>query len=419
MRAPVSAATNPVGPPTEDSFCCPLPGKASINAVMAAEQRHLLNWIELSRSALRHNIGSLARLAGGRTLAVSVKANAYGHGLPEIVGMLVDMSGVGYVTVHSIEEAITCRDCGWQRKIMVLGPIPRDRLQAVFDYDIEPVIFDRRTLGLLGKLATRRQAAVRTHLKLETGTNRQGITEKELPAFAEIYKKHPGLRKPYGAGTHFANIEDTTNHAYAQYQLANFNRMIKTMAGLDIGPTIRHTACSAALILFDKTRFQLVRPGIAVYGHWPSKETYLSYRLRGGQDDLFRPVLSWKTRITQIKHLPSDAFVGYGCTYRTTSPSRLAVLPIGYYDGYDRGLSNRAHVLIKGRRAPVRGRVCMNMVMVDVTDIKGVRLGDEVTLLGRSWDEMISAEQLSDWATTINYEILARLSPAISRLIMA
>jgi alanine racemase len=218
---------------------------------------------------------------------------------------------------------------------------------------------------------------------------------------------------------HFANIEDTTNHEYAQHQLAEFQRLVKTMVQLKIKPAIKHTAASAALILFEKTRFDLVRPGIAAYGHWPSKETYLTYRLQGGENDVFTPVLSWKTRITQLKSVPADSFIGYGCTYRTTTATRLAVLPIGYYDGYDRQLSNRAYVLINGRRAPVRGRVCMNIVMVDVTDIKGVKLGDEATLVGKDNGEYLSAEQIGEWAQSINYEILARMSPALPRISVA
>lgn len=387
-----------------------------MNKLSSKDKSPLLNWIELSRSALKHNVRSLAKLAGGRTLAVAVKANAYGHGLPEIVRTLVALTEADYVSVHSLEEAIACRESGWERRIMVLGPIARQQLEAVFEYNLEPVIFNRQTLSSLGKMADRFSRQIRTHLKLETGTNRQGITEKELPEYARLYKQHSGLRKPYGASTHFANIEDTTNHRYAQYQLANFNRMVKTMGRLGIKPTVRHTTCSAALILFEKTRFQLVRAGISAYGHWPSKETYLSYRLLGGKDNLFQPVLTWKTRVTQIKELAADTYVGYGCTYRTTSPTRLAVLPVGYYDGYDRGLSNQGHVLVNGKRAPVRGRICMNLMMIDITDIKGVRLGDEVTLLGRSSSENVSAEQLAQWAQTINYEILARLSPAIPRI---
>lgn len=217
---------------------------------------------------------------------------------------------------------------------------------------------------------------------------------------------------------HFANIEDTTNHEYAEFQLRNFRSLVAAMSALKIKPDIRHTASSAAAILFKKTHFEMIRPGIAVYGHWPSKETYLSYRLKGGQNDLFKPVLSWKTRITQLKQLPPDSFVGYGCTYRTTTATRLAVLPIGYYDGYDRALSNRAYVLVGDRRAPVRGRICMNLTMVDTTDIKKVKLEDVAIIIGKGTRESISAEQVADWSGTINYEILARLSPLTPRLIV-
>jgi len=383
------------------------------------DQNGLLNWIELSRSVFSKNVASLVKLAGNRKVAICVKANAYGHGLWETVQILCGQPGVEYVTVHTLDEAITVRNAGWERRIMVLGPISKQEIESVTEYDLEVVVFDKRSLDLFGKQATKVKRKIRTHLKLETGTNRQGVTEKELPAFAKIYHKYPSLGKPYGASMHFANIEDTTVHEYAEFQLKNFRHLLRVMADLRIKPTIRHTASSAAMILFDNTRFDLVRPGIAAYGHWPSKETYLSYRLLGGGNDLFQPVLNWKTRVTQIKQVPADSFVGYGCTYRTTSLSKLAVIPIGYADGYDRAISNRGYVLIKGKRAPVRGRVCMNLAMVDITDIKGVQLGEAVTLIGRDGREEISAEQLADWAKTINYEILGRLSPLIPRVVIA
>jgi alanine racemase len=377
-----------------------------------------LQWFELSRSALNRNLDRLARLANGRIMAPSVKANAYGHGLREITQMLSARKDVAYVSVHSLEEAIICRQSGWKRKIMVLGPIEIGAMDSVIKHQLEPVVCSREHLEALGKLADRRRLKIHTHLKLETGTNRQGVTEKELTGIARVYKKHKYLGAPIGASTHFANIEDTTSHEYAQFQLDNFNRLISVMTKLGIKPKLRHTASSAALILFDKTRFELVRPGLSVYGHWPSKETYLSYRLQGGKNSILTPVLSWKTRVTQIKEVPADSFIGYGCTYRTTTPTRLALLPIGYYDGYDRGLSNQAYVLIRGKRAPVRGRICMNLTMVDITDIKGVRLEDEVTLIGTDRDETLSAEQLGQWAGTINYEILARLNPVAPRILV-
>jgi len=381
--------------------------------------KSLLSWIELSEKALTRNITALSRLAGGARLAVSVKSNAYGHGLEAMVSMLRGRPEVEYLTVHSLGEAARCREYGWDGRIMLLGPAPLDSLEAVFEYDLEPVVFTKEALRRLGTLSNKAKTKVRTHLKLETGTHRQGIPEQALKGFAGLYKKYPYLGKPYGAGMHFANIEDTTSHEYAQKQLDRFNQAVRKMSALGIKPTVRHTACSAALILFEKTRLELVRPGIAVYGHWPSKETYLSYRLEGGRNSIFDPVLTWKTRITQIKDVPANSFIGYGCTYRTTSRSRLAVLPVGYADGYDRGLSNLAYVLIKGRRAPVRGRVCMNLMMVDITDIPGVKLEDPVTLIGGEGTERLSAEQLAAWAGTINYEILARLSGSLPRRVVS
>jgi len=381
-------------------------------------KENLLNWIELSETALSKNLKSLAHFAGRRVIAVSVKANAYGHGLSEIISMLNFDKRIEYITVHSLDEAAEARSVGWKRQIIVLGPIANGLLEGVFEYNLEPTIFDQITLRTLGRLSNKHKKTVRTHLKLETGTNRQGLTENELADYAKIYKSYPFLKKPYGAGTHFANIEDTTNHDYAQFQLQNFNRMMKKLETLKIKPPLRHAASSAALILFEKTRFELVRPGISVYGHWPSKETYLSHLQKGGKNDLFQPVLCWKTRITQLKNVKIDEFVGYGCTYRTTKRTKLAILPVGYFDGYSRSLSNTAYVLIRGRRAPVRGRVCMNLMMVDVTDIKGVKLGDEVTLIGRSGKDAVTAEQLADWSGTIQYEVLARLSSGLPRIIV-
>lgn len=375
-----------------------------------------LNWIELSRSALDKNINSLARLAPGRWMAVCVKGNAYGHGLPEMVRLLQKNSHVNYLTVHSVDEASRCRLAGWTRKIMLLGPLASADIEAVLEYDLEPVVFDKGILTQLSKLATRFERPVLTHLKLETGTNRLGVVDKDLPAFAKIYQSNR-LIQAHGVSTHFANIEDTINHEYAEFQLANFERMLAVLKKHKIVPRLKHTASSAAAILFDKTHFDLIRPGISVYGQWPSRQTYLSYRLAGGENNLFEPVLSWRTRVAQLKHLNSDSFVGYGLTYRTTSPTKIAVLPIGYFDGFDRALSNQAYVLLKGRRASVRGRICMNMTMVDVTDIKGVKVEDPVTLIGGDGSETLSADLLAEWANTINYEILSRLSPETPRII--
>ena len=389
-----------------------------LNKSRLSNKPRLLKWIELSQPTFNHNIKSLVKLAGKRKIAVSVKANAYGHGLPQIVSMLIPLKAVEYITVHEIEEAIQARFAGWDRKILLLGPFSPDDTDAIFEYDIEPTIFDKQSLNDLGKLGDKFKRKILTHLKLETGTNRQGITDKELPQFADIYLKYRSLTRPYGASMHFANIEDTTNHDYAEKQLIQFKKMLSKMNQLKIKPKIKHTASSAATILFEKTKFDMVRPGISAYGHWPSKETYLSYRLLGGSNNLFQPILSFKTRISQIKNLPSDSFIGYGCTYRTTSKTKLAVIPVGYADGYGRELSNLAYTLINGQRAPIRGRICMNLAMVDITDIKNVKIGDIVTLIGNDNNENISVEQLANLIKSINYEILARFSRSITRQII-
>lgn len=391
----------------------------TVKTISSRKASQGLQWLELSQSALAQNVKTLSSLASGKQFAACVKANAYGHGLPELVTMLSKIKQVELLTVHSLAEAETVRSGGWTREIILLGPIDLAEAEACVQLDLQPTIVTKEALTAIGRVATKREQTVRTHLKLETGTNRQGLTEEELPAITKLYRKYPILKGPYGLSTHFANIEDTTEHEYAQGQLKEFRRLVSLIKAEGFKPKVRHTACSAALILFDKTHFELVRPGISVYGHWPSKETYLSYRLGGGKNDIFRPVLSWRTRITQIKSLAPDSFVGYGCSYRTTTKSKLAILPVGYYDGYSRGLSNQAYVLIKGQRAPVRGRVCMNLMMVDVTHIEGVKLGEPVTLIGSDGPESVRAEQLALWNGTIAYEILARLSPNIPRLIIS
>ena len=222
-----------------------------------------------------------------------------------------------------------------------------------------------------------------------------------------------------GVATHFANIEDTTDHGYAFAQLALFRAAV---AGVEsaVGrlPWV-HAACSAAALLFREADFTAARVGISLYGHWPSKETYLSWLQAHGRDGVkLAPALAWRARLGQVKEVAAGAPVGYGLTFRPTRPTLLGVLPVGYAEGYPRALSNRGRVLVRGRSAPVVGRVCMNITLVDVTDVPGVREGDVATLIGSDGDERVSAEELAELAGTINYEILARLSPELPRVLL-
>ena len=375
-----------------------------------------LNWLEIDSTALKQNIKSIIGLSETRLIAAALKANAYGHGLPQMVSLLRNEK-IQYIALHSLEEAELARNSGWDKNILIVGYIGLADLEAVFDLGLEPSVYNIQTIDRLGKLSEKYGRTAQLHLKIETGTNRQGIEESKIDKAVEAIKKYPHLNLK-GISTHYANIEDTTDHSFANKQLKLFNKIVSRVRKSGLRPKLRHTACSAALLLFEDTKFELVRPGIALYGLWPSKETYLSYRLKGGSNKILKPILSWYTRISQIKDVPPDAFIGYGCTYRTTARTKLAVLPVGYYDGYDRSLSNLAYVLIKGRRAPVRGRICMNLMMVDISDIPGVKLEDSVTLMGNSGEEKITADQLAGWAGTVNYEILSRINSNIPRVIV-
>ena len=379
--------------------------------------KRILSWIEIDRKAVLRNVANLSRLAGPKVaMAAAVKANGYGHGLAQMVAILQDTS-VPYLALHNTAEADMARCSGWDRKIMLVGGIAPEDIDAVFRLDIEPTVFELSFLKALGKFCRRSNLPARVHLKLETGTHRQGLLEKELVPAAKVLKDYPEITVA-GASTHFANIEDTTDHSYARGQLAEFKRLVASLRKAGIIPRMRHTACSAALLLFADTYFDLVRPGISLYGYWPSKETYISYRLSGGRNSILRPALSFRCRITQIKTVAPDSFVGYGCTYRTSAKARIAILPVGYAEGIDRRVSNLGYVLIKGKRAPIRGRVCMNLIMVDVTDIPGVKLYDTVTIIGQDGSERITADTHAGWCQTINYEILARLSPLLPRFVV-
>lgn len=376
-----------------------------------------LSWIEIDRKAILNNIASLTSLAGPKAaIAAAVKANGYGHGLPEITSILQDTQ-VPYLALHSTSEAETARAAGWERRIMMVGGIAPDDIDAVIRLDLEPTIFEPPFIDKLGRLGRKSKVSIPVHLKLETGTHRQGLIEGELKRVAMLLQKYPEVTVA-GVSTHFANIEDTTDHSYAKSQLKEFRRLVAMLKRMGVKPRMRHTACSAALLLFKNTYFDLVRPGISLYGYWPSKETYVSYRLGGGENSILRPSLSFRSRITQIKTVEADSFIGYGCTYRTSSKSRIAILPVGYSDGIDRRLSNLGYVLIRGKRAPIRGRVCMNLIMVDITDIPGVKIYDTAIIIGRDGGEEISADTHAGWCRTINYEILARLSPLLPRYVV-
>ncbi len=377
----------------------------------------MLNWVEIDAGALRNNVAEFKRrLEPGARLGAVVKSNAYGHGMIEVARVAAG-SSADWLCVNNVDEGVALREAGLTLPILVMGYVPLDAAGEVVARSLQPVVYNPETLDRLDALASARGTTVDVHVKVETGTHRQGVLERDVPKFISRLSETHAL-KLAGITTHFANIEDTTSHDFAESQIAAFSRIATAVAGLHPAPFLRHAACSAAVLLFNRTHLDLARVGIALYGLWPSKETYVSCLERGKPSLDLKPVLSWKTRIAQVKQVGEGGYVGYGCAWRATRATKIAVLPVGYYEGYDRELSGLAHVLVRGKRAPVRGRICMNMCMVDVTDIPGAALEDEVVLLGRQGDERITAEQVAAWAGTISYEIVARIHPSLPRVVV-
>ncbi len=384
-----------------------------------------LNYCEIDTLALSHNIQSFRKHFNrvGKNqiiLAPTVKSNAYGHGILLAAKAFIE-GGADWLCVHHVSEARVLREGGIQVPIYVFGPTAQAELMEMILLDLRMVVYHLDNLKALEVLAQaycekhQTQIKIPLHLKLETGNHRQGIGLEEALILADYIQQSPYLMLE-GICSHFANIEDSTEHAYAKRQLALFWQMHDALEANGHQIKIKHIANSAASILWPEACMDMVRIGIASYGLWPSKECKAVALYLGNQIEL-KPAMHWKTKVMQIKEVGAGQSIGYGCTYTTTHPIKLAILPVGYYEGYDRALSNLAYVLIRGKRAYVRGRICMNITMVDVTDIPEVELEDEVVLIGQQDNEFLSAELVASWANTINYEIVTRIAGHLPRFV--
>jgi alanine racemase len=377
----------------------------------------LLSWVEIDAKAVRNNVAEFRRRIGaGPKLGAVVKSNAYGHGMLDVARLALE-AGADWLCVNNAAEGEALRGAGITAPVLVMGYVPLAQLSTVVACGLQPVVYNVETLDRLNALAAAAKRRIPVHVKVETGTHRQGVLERDVAEFIARIDAAPALELA-GVSTHFANIEDTTDHGFAETQIAAYARIVDAIAAVHPAPVVRHAACSAAVLLFNRTHLDLARVGISLYGLWPSKETYVSCLERGKPSLDLHPVMTWKTRVAQVKDVPEGGFVGYGLTWRATRPTKIAVLPVGYYEGFDRELSGLAHVLVRGRRAPIRGRICMNMCMADVTDIPGAALEDEVVLLGRQGDERVTAEQLAGWCGTITYEIVSRIHPSLPRVVV-
>ncbi|MEO1267935.1 MAG: alanine racemase [Myxococcota bacterium] len=369
----------------------------------------------IDTQALAANVRALrSTLSPGALLAPTVKGNAYGHGITLAAQAFLD-AGADWLCVDALHEARALREVGITAPVYVLGYVGLDAIEEALALDCRLVLYNHETLVRAAQLVNTMGTTARFHLKVETGNNRQGLAPEAALALARQVAQTPGAMLE-GVASHFANIEDTTDHTYARYQFDLFVSFCRALEAEGIRPRLRHIANSAATLLWPDTHMEMVRPGIATFGMWPSRETLVAALLADRPRFELCPALTWSCRIAQIKEVPAGEYIGYGCTYRTTHPTRLAIVPVGYYDGYPRSLSNIGYVLIHGRRAQVRGRVCMNIIMVDVTDIPEAGLECEAILLGADRGERISAELMADWAGTINYEVTTRIHERIPRV---
>lgn len=369
----------------------------------------MLTWVEIDRNALLHNLQCLRFIIGRQRLAIVLKANAYGHGDELLCGMLRSYRQMT-VCVNTIDEARKISSYGWQGTIIVMGGLLAGDLREQLPPTVELTVGN---FDLLEQwLALDNKPPV--HIKFDTGMGRQGFMIEDLDLLYNKIACH--VDRVVGVSSHFANVEDVLEQSYAEQQLARFavvSRRFRQQEGLKVSC---HIAASASALLLPDSRYQLCRIGIALYGLWPSKATRLSYHKISDQRLDLRPILTWKARVTTIKNLPAGSCIGYGCTYRTERPTKIAVLPVGYYEGYPRQASGmQAYVLIDGKRCALLGRVCMNMLMVDVSHVPTVAVGTKAVLIGSDGDETITADQLAEWSKTINYDIVSKINPTLAR----
>lgn len=378
---------------------------------------YMFSQILISKSALVHNARAYRRaclqrqqaglrggqaLNGAKIMAV-VKSEAYGHGMI-LVARIVEKEIDWFATVSG-EEALQLRKAGIKKPILVLSFYSESEIFDCVKHKISLVVYDLKQAKLISQAAKKLKAIANVHLKIDTGTSRIGIKPKEMANFARQIFKMPNLNIE-GVFSHLAASEE--NLEFTKKQIHLFDNVVEELEWQGIDP-IKHLACTAAGIVTPKARLDMVRLGIGLYGLWPSKEAQKQAKFA------LKPALSWQTRIIQVKTVAKGTFVSYGLTFQTKKETTIAVLPIGYFDGFDRGLGNRGVVLIHDKRCKVLGRVCMNLTMVDVTDIKNIKAGDVAVLIGKQGKEEITADEIAKKLGTINYEVVSRINPLINR----
>ncbi|MGI5902077.1 MAG: alanine racemase [Desulfitobacteriia bacterium] len=360
-------------------------------------------WAEIDLQALKHNLEIIRKHTASEIMPV-VKADAYGHGAVEIVRTL-KQEGIKRFGVAFLEEALDLRKIFPDITLMIIGPTLPEYSEILIQKDIIPEIFQVEQAEALSRAAVKLNKQARLHIKVDTGMGRIGFREN---AWEDIIKisRLPGLELE-GIYTHLATA-DSRDLSYARQQLQIFDQLYLKLQAAGIKIPIRHAANSAALLQLPESHYELCRPGIILYG--------LQCLEHPGDQPEFKPLMSWKAKISHLKVIKKGESVGYGRSFIARSPTKVATLPLGYADGLRRSLNQGGEVLIKGQKAKIIGNICMDQTMVDVTEINGVQVGDVATVIGREHQECISVEQMAALAGTINYEILCGVSKRVPRI---
>ncbi len=357
--------------------------------------------ILLSRSALQYNIKVISSLAGSKRIIFPVKANAYGHGLEEIVRMSASM--VDCFMTATLEEAVKVRQFAPENDIFIDLPLINvDDIREAIERGFVINIATTYQLHLLEKLPHDILKGVRVQIEFDTGMNRTGFKYEDLKTVNTFFSRHPEI-KVEGVFTHYATGLDYPESLRSQYKLFR-----KILSRIQFRYSFIHSENSAGLLAFNFSDMDYIRPGITLYGLRPSALYSIS----------LRPVLSWKSQVVDVKSVKKGEGISYGLTFRAERDIKIATVPVGYGDGYPRSLSNKGYVIIRGKRVKIIGTICMNHLMVNVSEIEGVSVGDEVVILGEAGNDTITADEIANLAGTINYEITTRISPFIPRIIV-
>ncbi len=368
------------------------------------------SWAEVDLAHLEYNYHALRSLLAPSVRFMGlVKADAYGHGAVPVARKLEQL-GAEYLAVACLDEAEELRGAGIRTPILILGYTPVECAPRLLEGGIAQLVYDAETALALSKAAQDGGGTLTCHIALDTGMSRLGFSchDRDVEASAEAVAALAQLSglKLEGVCTHFANADGDA--VYSELQIDRFSRMLKALEKRGVTFSIRHCTASAATLNCGCVHFDMVRPGILLYGHHPDPSTEGTLTVK--------PVMEWKARVASVKELPKGACVSYGCTHTLRRDSVVAVVTAGYADGVFRTLSNQMEVLVRGKRVRQLGRVCMDMFMVDVTDVPDVQAGDVVTLFGRDGEEYLPIEQMAEQVGTIPYEIMCALSPRVKRV---